>query len=85
MNILHPTPFQGAECCSDSLIGVHYMSPTDIIRLDIAIEVLNNILKLYDKYVKLGKNVTFQDIFRNYVWLQDFEQNTNYYKNVINS
>lgn len=60
------------------------MSPKDIIRLDIAIEVQQNILNLYDRYIKLGKNVTFLDIFKNYARLMDFEEGTNKYKEIIN-
>ena len=60
------------------------MSPRDIIRLDIAIEVQQNILNLYDKNLKTGRKVTFGDIFKNYVRLQDFEDGTNNYKNLIN-
>ena len=61
------------------------MSPKDIIRLDIAIEVQQNILNLYDRYEKLGKNVTFIDIFKNYIRLLDFEEGTNQLKNIFNS
>lgn len=53
------------------------MSPKDIIRLDIAIEVQQNILNLYDRYEKHGKKVTFLDIFKNYIRLLDFEKGNN--------
>lgn len=59
------------------------MSPKDIIRLDIAIEVQQNILNLYSQYIELGKKVTFGDIFKNYIRLLDFEEGTNRYKDMI--
>lgn len=47
------------------------MSPKDIIRLDLAIEV-----------VKLEKNKTFKEIFKNYIMLMDFEEGTNKFKQI---
>lgn len=59
------------------------MGPKDLIRLDIAIEVQQNILNLYDRYVEIKKNVTFLDIIKNYARLLDFEEGTNKYHEII--
>ncbi|CAF0973845.1 unnamed protein product [Brachionus calyciflorus] len=77
-------PRKGLNCCADNLIAVHYMSPRDVFRLDLAIEVQKNVLKLYDNYLKIGKNVTFKNIFKNYVLLEDIENDSNKYKELVN-
>ena len=59
------------------------MGSKDLIRLDIAIEVQQNILNLYDRYVEIKKNVTFLDIIKNYARLLDFEEGTNKYHEII--
>ena len=59
------------------------MGPKDLIRLDIAIEVQQNILNLYDRYVEIKKNVTFLDIIKNYARLLDCEEGTNKYHEII--
>ena len=74
---------KGFDCCSDSLIATHYMNPREVLRLDIAIEIQHNILKLYDEHIKLGKDVTFKEIVKNYVRLGDFESDKNDYKNLF--
>lgn len=79
---------KGFNCCSDQIIAVHYMNPREILRLDIAIEVQNNILNLYKKHIDLGLKVTFRDILRNYNSLADFEigtEQSNYLKDLLNS
>lgn len=67
---------KGAECCSDQLIATHYMSPQDIIRLDLAFQVQRNIINLYNRHSKLRKNTTFDDLYKTYIRLQDFEEDT---------
>lgn len=61
-----------------------YMSPSELIRLDVAIEIQQNTLGLYERHVKLGKRVTFKDIIKKYVRLDDFEHDSNKYKDLIN-
>lgn len=69
---------KGFSCCSDQLIGVHYMEPKEVIRLDIAIELENNAMQLYNSYYGVWKRtVSFKDVFKFYVLLQDFESNSN--------
>ncbi|CAF0985930.1 unnamed protein product [Brachionus calyciflorus] len=75
---------KGLNCCSDSLVAVHYMSPRDVFRLDLAIETQKNTLNLHDDYLKLGKNITFKNIIKNYIMLLDIEDETNNYKDLIN-
>ncbi|CAF1125383.1 unnamed protein product [Brachionus calyciflorus] len=72
----HP-PQKGLNCCSDSLIGVHYMNSRDAFRLDLSIETQRNNLKLYDEMFGLSKPITFKNILKNYLLLQDLESDTN--------
>ena len=60
------------------------MTPKDLIRLDIAIEVQQNILNLYNRYIHINKSVTFLEIIKNYARLLDFEEGTNRYHEIIN-
>ncbi|CAF0936480.1 unnamed protein product [Brachionus calyciflorus] len=76
-------PKGGLDCCSDSLIAVHYMTPRDVFRLDLAIEIQKNVIRLYDQYLKLGKKVTFKNIIKNYYLLEDIEYDENKYKDLI--
>ncbi|RNA10231.1 glyco -N-acetylgalactosamine 3-beta-galactosyltransferase 1-like isoform X3, partial [Brachionus plicatilis] len=78
------SPQKGLNCCSDSLIAVHYMSPRDVFRLDLAIEVHKNVLKLYDEYQRLKIPITFKNIIKNYILLGDIEKNSNKFKDLIN-
>lgn len=64
---------QGYNCCSDSLIAVHYMYPRDVIRLDIAFEILEFASSLYKKYNIDLKKTTFVDIFDTYNLLDNME------------
>ncbi|RNA16475.1 glyco -N-acetylgalactosamine 3-beta-galactosyltransferase 1-like isoform X3 [Brachionus plicatilis] len=75
---------KGFDCCADSIIAVHYMSPRDVFRLDLAIEIHKNVLKLYDKFQMLQKPVTFKNIIKNYILLEDIEYDRNKYKELIN-
>ena len=59
------------------------MSPMEILRLDLTIETQKNILKLYDKHIKLGKPVLFKNIIKNYLLLEDIENDTNKYKEFV--
>lgn len=71
-------------CCHDKLIAVHYMSPRDVFRLDLAIETQNNIIHLYDDFIKLKKSVKFKNILKNYFLLLDIENDTNeYIKHIV--
>lgn len=60
------------------------MNPKDLIRLDIAIEIQQNTINLYNRYKKIKENVTFLEIIKNYARLLDFEEGTNIYHKIIN-
>lgn len=61
------------------------MQPRDVIRLDIAIETQENIIGLYREYGELNTNVTFEEIFINYLNLEDFEFGGDRLKKFLNS
>ncbi|CAF0946770.1 unnamed protein product [Brachionus calyciflorus] len=70
-------PKKGLKCCSDNIIAVHYMSPEDIFRIDLAIETHESTIRLYEKFYKTGKKVKFKNIIKNYIHLENIEKNTN--------
>lgn len=57
------------------------MKPRDVLRLDIAIETQINVVEMYKKHVDMNRNVTFRDVFRNYISLKIFENQKNIVEN----
>ena len=51
------------DCCSDSIIAVYYMKPSDAIRLDAAINMQNN--------------ASFKQIIDNYLAIEELESSIN--------
>ena len=76
-------PKKGFECCADSLIAVHYMNSKDLVRLDLAFESQVKNFKIYYQYFALNRPVTFKNIIKNYILLQDIENNSNKYNELI--
>ncbi|RNA41746.1 Glyco -N-acetylgalactosamine 3-beta-galactosyltransferase 1, partial [Brachionus plicatilis] len=76
-------PKKGFECCADSLIAVHYMNSRDLVRLDLAIEAQTKNFKIYDHFFALKKPVTFKNIIKNYILLEDIENESNKYSELI--
>lgn len=71
------------DCCADLIVSVHYMTPRDVLRLDLAIETQRNAIGLYDEYFKLGKAIRFKDVIKNYLLLEDFENDSKKFNSVL--
>lgn len=64
---------KGYNCCSDSLISVHYMSPQNAMRLEMAFSLQDTISKLYREFFHFNMKVTFANIIDTYINLEKFE------------
>jgi glycoprotein-N-acetylgalactosamine 3-beta-galactosyltransferase len=74
----------GLDCCSDQLIAAHQRKPINVFRLDLAMELANNISRAYPSHLGVNKPVTFKSIIKIYLLLNDIESDQNLYKNLIN-
>lgn len=52
------------------------MRPREVLRLEMAFQLQQNVVDLYKRYVNVEKNVTFVDVFRSYEALGDLEKRT---------
>lgn len=63
---------KGLNCCSDSFISFHYMSPSEMYHLDTAFKIQTKRAKQNNKLV-----ASFKDIFESYVKLGELEDIVN--------
>ena len=66
------TTKKGYNCCSDSLIAVHYVKTRDLFRLDMIIETLEEMNLKYKKLTSIEKKVTFKDIYDCFMSFDEF-------------
>lgn len=76
-------PKKGLNCCADSLIAVHYMNSRDLVRLDLAFEALENNHRVYARYFGLLRPITFKNIIKNYILLEDIEKDSNKFSELV--
>ncbi len=72
------TTKKGVNCCSDTIIGIHYMQPKQQILLDLAFNTERHKTSLLNNMTNSKFTVTFKNVVDNYMSL------VNQYEKIIN-